>query len=1448
MNENLSKLAEPMMSLSKIFWPSIKRIHKENQVGQNPCIFNNELLDEGLDETFDRICGGNIDDRWWENLLNKIGQKIITPEFLRKPALQEWLANDEVKNDFKIIARDKIMGSDNDNKDALDRLTFFYSEKTGEREEFAAGPIQVIITVLAMGYFGSLNDPQLKLAGMMQDVAQTCKVGFQNIDDGIYGLGKKIKTIGGKDHHVVKAHSEKALSKLNILLKRRSTEPDRVIREINVIAEQVSDEDGDLTHASNSVKAEVLYWATRLQVTNIKTTSLSKKYVEKLYQIDPSYDVRIIDAFIKEAKEDTDGALRILRDVDDPDGRATLFLILFRKKGEDEALDWFDDQNGNKLPGFFTGLGWCNLAICLANKDRWAQASEILAALRSKREEWPDLAYVEGVLNTALMLPTEFRHHLLKGNIFLLDIRPNQGDIVEKIRSHAISCFSEAVVLLHKSNQIERAKVAQNWLLWLRLTDPNPSIANNAIIEIQETISQGGQLATELTPLAHIFDIQFDEIPVKKYLINRSRLGGLNDEELIAEYFISKSKMSTKEFADYVEQNYNRLSKVFLKSTLTGILIESLVRDGQISKARLLLKQHKNDFVDCDFDRFQLMIEAQDGNDPADQLENLYQETGTLIDLQNLVAYYERKQDWISLHPYLDEFFSRERTIKNAIKLVECKFKTFPIVSSQIVKFIDSNHDLARLSFDLQSAKSWALLHIGKFKEAERINRELLKNRKNQNDLLLDINLSLQTGNWERFPVIIDHVWPQRVDLDSELLMQLASIAAESDSTAGRATELAQLAIKKASDNPSILINAYSLCVKLGRENAIDSDVIGRALDHSSEKGPVWKVNIRTMIEEIMPEHRARANEIEKALFDGKIPFHLAAHYLNQPLSTFLLDLPLRNEIQSDGRKKIVIPVISGARRDVDLNPDWVISLDLTSIIILFHLNIIGHAFKAFRQVALSPDVMISLLNERNYLRFHQPSRVIEAEAIRGFIDNKVLKVDHQLPDPPQWLVDEVGKDLAEMLEASRLDRCRVVHTFPIYKINTLMEQEADLKEYSQFVISTKSFLDLVFGKSFVDEEYFKTAKQFFELRDRAQDIFESNFKILTKPLYLDDLVVAYFYKSGLLYAIQNAGLDILIHPSTKANQVAILSEKNESQRNANLIDNIRLILKEALEKGDAFFMSRNYLNEKDDLEWFYQCAPSLAHLMKDVSQCDAVCIDDRFFNKHKTITDESGENVPTLCIVDLIRHFQKHNIISKPEKLKFYHKLRQSGFAFIPIFRDEVEIYLRSATFDEAGNLRESPEMRSLKHILLRIRLRKMILYPDEINFLARLQILTVDAIRKLWSDDSIEIERLIKLSDWAWSNIAPSPLDWAKDLSPSKTEWNPSEAFARHFSLLLHSQYLLSEERQNFFRDWIEQYIIDPLLPANPELIEMLVKYTKQHIELSIEEIKKDEHLINS
>jgi hypothetical protein len=1130
----------------------------------------------------------------------------------------------------------------------------------------------------------------------------------------------------------------------------------------------------------------------------------------------------------------------MLRDIDTPDGRATFFSTLFRTRGAETALAWFDNQPGRDHARFLTGLGWSNVAICLVKTDRWEEAAARLAAAQEHREEWPDLAFVEGVINAALLLPVEWRQYALEMHLFHEGIRSNEGVDATRRRARAKVCFEEAKALLMKIDQHQRAQGAQDWLLWLRLTDPMPAVAFEARQEIQEAMHDG-QRAVDLIPFARVFGIAFDDTPLQRYLIQRKLTGGLSGRELVAEFLLAELRINPRDRAEFLEREEERLSQVIAKASLVGKRIEALVQDGQGVRARHLLEARRDVFVNYDYERLRTLIDTQEGRDPRAQLEALYRQTEALIDLKNLISHLNCVSDWAALQPLLQELFRRERTAENALQLVASMWRHPHTDDAQLLAFLEENQEMVDCSRDLASMKAWTLFHLGRLQEAETLNHSLLGVREHHNDLLLETNLAIQSGDWERFAGIISRVWPTREELEPSVLMRLAALAAAADTTAHRATELAKLAADKAAADPQILMGAYILAVQLGHETETEAAWVTRASELSSEEGPVWQVSTRTIVEEMMPKRRARGREIEQALLNGKIPLHTAARALNQPLARLLLDIPRRNVDQYDGRRRALVPIVSGARQMVQMCSEWVVGLDITSLMVLGYLDLLKTTLTTFQRVVLAPETMTLLLNERRQVRFHQPSRVKEAEEIRALIDQSHLKMGQSLPQPPAWLVDEIGCDFAELLEAARVTGGRVVRPHPIFKLQTFLEREADLQEYAALVLSTKAFTSLLSAGGHIDSQAYERAGRFLNIQDHAPPT-ETEPSFLEHHIYLGDLAVGYLQTAGILQAVCRCRLDLWVHPSMKEEQTAIIEADREGERLVEALDDIRVTLRDALERGQAIFMPRHRRHEEETpLGWLYQAAPTVAHILRDAGACDAVCVDDRFLNRHQTLTDTADHTVPIVCVLDLLQHLEMCGVIHTDDKHRAFHKLRQAGYGFVPVTLEELEQYVRQARYDHEGHVIESAEMRILRQTLMRVRSLDMVEMPTEAPFLEKMQLGCMVAIRRLWADEALSAERAIALSHWVWCSIAPSPMDWARVLREPLRHSDMPEAFARHLALLLQPMHM-PVERYEVFRNWVEYEVLEPLLPANAGLIDSVVQLVRTDIERLSEEWSDD------
>jgi hypothetical protein len=143
-----------------------------------------------------------------------------------------------------------------------------------------------------------------------------------------------------------------------------------------------------------------------------------------------------------------------------------------------------------------------------------------------------------------------------------------------------------------------------------------------------------------------------------------------------------------------------------------------------------------------------------------------------------------------------------------------------------------------------------------------------------------------------------------------------------------------------------------------------------------------------------------------------------------------------------------------------------------------------------------------------------------------------------------------------------------------------------------------------------------------------------------------------------------------------------------------------------------------------------------------------------------------------------------------------------------------------------------ESAEMRILRQTLMRVRSLDMVELPTETPFLEKMQFGCMVAIRRLWADEALSAERAVALSHWIWCSLAPSPMDWARMLREPLRHSDLPEAFARYFALLLRPMHV-PMERYEVFRNWVECEVLEPLLPANVNLLDSVVQLVRTNIE---------------
>ena len=1405
--------------ISSVF-SSLDRLIAERKAGKDPFKLDVNQMEGIIDQSLSRLQTGKYTDSWWQDITNSIGQKIVIPEYLNKPAVQEWLSDEQVAKYLKKKAMARIMGEGDVNLENASFLAERYSEETGEDKRFATIHVNGVVAILVAGFLASIPKNQKSVVAMIQQLGVNLQSDLANLEQEIvsqpYLLASK---------QTLTQHAEDKLSRI---LSLRSFSPSSCVNNLRELWNE--SEKGSLVLIDSAVKAKILYWTARLCATDVETLDFAKQLRSKLQQFDGDFNLFIVDALIESTDGRQDEALRILRDKNDSDSRSIFLSLLLESKTEQEALTWYDRENQNNGIEFFTPVGWCNWAVIKANCGGWDEVLKILPEMESQWEQTPMLAVIEGSVNAAKLLPEEFRSLVLSGAPLYSGITRRVDNAAPTHHQRATDCFNFVVSYFEDNLTQTWLNALKDWQIWLSLMNPNSLQAENSRTEITERMKIGEQ-AVRLIPFAHTFEFDFNDEPLTKLLKYRKEFGGLNEEEIRAEFFLNVKNLDGASLLNYLEQNKSRLQKNIPEEFLVRLHVDSMLSTNEDpTKVRNFIRDSA---IGHELkDTLMILIDADQGKDVGEQLKLQFEQTRSLFDLKNCVLYSKNTGDYENLKSFALKQFKLLPNVENALEYVRCLASESKFEYESIIKFLEENSEITRQSNNLRLIKVQALIFAGRLEEAKEVNDILISQAVHPDSIRLDLELAIASSDWERMGGILDRAWCGRDSFQPEHLINFAQLSGFIVQTIDRALQFANAAVEKAPNDPRVLSAAYFLYFQLARENEVDEQWLHNAVEFSSsEKGPIWLTNIEEVVNDWIPRRKSHLQEIEQKWLEGEIPLIALANVYKLSLTKLLLHIPMRNANEPDTRRKLVLTTIACNRELVEMQEKWTIGLDITTVLILSYLGLLGKVINLFHHVKIAPELMELLIHDFIDVKFHQPSLIESARNFLQLFDREVINSVENSVETEQPIANETGQNLATLIHAAKKSGGKVVCTFPIYKPGSLNQDQANINEFEDLIIPIMNFCKLLnkFGK--IDESDYKHAHAFlFDQGQTLQEtVSESNFDC---PIYLDELAVKYLQDAHILQPVANE-LDVYVHQELVQEFRDLSHEEDIGNELRRHIEEIRQTLKVALSDGDVSLMPRSskfYSSKRIQSIEF----DSIKTLLRDNVDCDAVCFDDRFFNHHSGYTRSDGVTIPITCILDILQFLHSNNHINFAEYINFRHKLRMSGFSFVQPELNEL-IYLLKQTCVEDESVVESVELRVYRQYAAHLDAMNLTNLDEVKNITEIPRIVGRHAIVELWANPEIPPSNVKALSNWVWSYVVKSTgANYTKFVDTENVSFM-TKTMSFHLGSLLLPMLIESEDRYDSFTSWIEQNILSQLLPANSELIEMALRFNCDVIQSS-------------
>lgn len=1183
---------------------------------------------------------------------------------------------------------------------------------------------------------------------------------------------------------------------------------------------------GDLSGGSNEVRGRALAWCARL-LSCSENLDRAQEFLAQAKMLGDFSEARIVESFCLSHKGDKAAALNTLADINSNASRSAAFMIVAHHDGAEGALSWMNDTGYTVRDLDSDGKSF--LLSHQLQLGRWSEVAQTISVL-SKADfgETPILHHLAALATLISTVPKDLRTIVLTQAPFdAQELRfPLASDAVAmEARCAAHQHFLDAVEAAKQLACPRTAEEHDKYALWLELRNPAQSAHGKNRLE--------NKLRDPNTALGYVhyafqFGIKLDIDAVEQDIQrNIARNGGMTVDSATARFALAFTQPTPEEVADYITRHYTQLAAHIDPKNMQFLQVEMLSRAGLIKSAYEVLDQLLEAGIPAEQEsNLRRIIAEAEGSDPIESRKAQYETTGTLGDLINLVAELEGHQRWDDLCKFSRRLFEETHSLSDAERLVDALNQTYR--TEELVKFLNENASLRSQSRQLRMSYAWALYYEGALLESRTALSELSDDVNSQNYRALQVNLGVATGDWASISAYLVDEYRNRNDRNAHELISAAQLALHVGFP--QAKELVVEAVAKANNDSAVLIAAYFIASNAGWED--DPEVfhwLEKAAELSGDDGPLRKTTLKGILD-WKPEWDRRASETSRLLTQGQIPIFLAAQLLNRTLIDLTTFPALTNLAENDPRRRSVIPAYSGKRMpsEFTVSGKKAAALDATALLTLSFLGILDKSLDAFGTIFIPHSTLGWLFGERQKAEFHQPSRIVNAHELRDLMAADVVRRFTPSSAANSDLAAQIGDELAALIaEAGKVRDCKdtqhiVVRSAPVYRLFSLMEEEADLSAHADVLSSCLAVVEKLRQKGVITAIEEKRARAYLQLHEKPW----TNQPSITDgaTLYLDFLAISHFQHLGLLGKFKASGLTIVASLTALSEADALIAYERTSVEVKEVIEGIRASLNSRIESGQVQVgRSRNFdeYEEKSISEH-----PSLG-ILALVTHCDIAIIDDRFINQHVNI-DNGGTKTPVLSTLDLLDALVAANALTDDEQLEYRTRLRKAGYFFVPVTVDELEQCLRETAISN-GEVVETAELKAIRESVLRVRMSDWLQLPEETPWLDGTLKAFVYVLRNLWVD-GVDIDEAT-----ARSNYLVEQTDirgWAHSFVPANADSIVRIGRAVFIILLLTPPINVQRKVVEAYWNWVEEKVLIPIQEQFPEVYERLVDMLRHHV----------------
>ena len=1103
---------------------------------------------------------------------------------------------------------------------------------------------------------------------------------------------------------------------------------------------------------------------------------------------------------VLESQSDVEGALALLGAVGSPSARGAALEIVNNRRGNEEALSWIE-QAGHSA-GDLDSDGRLFFLMILLTAGQWIEVERLVESIKAEDfEETPALHYLVAVSLLTSVVPNDLRSGIIGGIPFNVSTFPLASTAKAiATRRRAATHFNQAIEAGKRLDVPEGLQSASDYSLWLRLRDPEShDAAMNELREACASLSDN----LRLIPMAIQYEAPLDLDAVDKLTEERlnSKDTAASAEAATARFALGSTKPPL-DGARFLEASEDLLSGPLDRDLVRATRVELLIVGKDYKSAKQVLRSLGESETAADEKRrLEAVLRSAETQD-EEALKARYLETRSTRDLDAVVRNLEIREDWEGVALEGRRLFETTQSLADGERLARALINTRE--DEELESFLSDNERLVDASETLRAIRCWHLFNRGRVLECrEHLKRSADDSEPNLRNLR--INLAVVTGNWDAIPLLVASAYANRDEKDVRELVELAGQSLHFDLPYTK--DLVRSIAERGSMDVEALAAAYWLAMASNMEEEPEvGDWLRQAIALSDADGPFRAIPTAQVFERGKEWHRT-ATEVSEGLRQGKLPIFTAAQILNMPLLEMTLRVALRNA-RSDGIRSGVVPAYSGVRGKAVLRDTSRVGLCPTAVLTLSVLGLLEDLISDVGSVMIPHGTLPWLLAERERIRFHQPSRLVEARRVIELVSEGVLESVPEAKSDDDAGDDAVGSDLAALLASQARDGTdtREVVVAP-YPVRTWVDGEmkaVDLSRHYGHFVSPGSVIRALASSGVLAESEAREVVAHLSAGSRPwprEPTLQRGDRLLLASLTLGEFVQPRLLSRGLPRLLHLSGFRLAVSDVKLRTYSDVVAEEEVAEDIRKHVEAIRKTLATAMEDGTV---SLGPLKPRAGGDEETNQHP-VVDLMRVAGQCSGVMTDDRFMNQFP-VFDGNGRGVPVWTTWDWLRSRGK----SYEDIRECARKLRQAGYLLPPITAEELQQEVGRADLVGGEQVTETAEMRAIRREVEAVRALRCLRVPEELPWLTGLVAACAEGIRKTWLQVPGAQEAALRVG---WINGLLRSGEWGVlALAGGGTE----RVVAGYVRALRSPRGGLARDER--YRSWVEQEVVAPLRDRFP------------------------------